>query len=74
MNFSMVRRIILHWSAGVYYPGDFEKQFYHYLVDIDGKIHQGKYKPEDNENCNDGRYAAHTGGGNTGSVGVCYVQ
>ncbi len=67
----MVKRIILHWSAGRYYPGDFEKQFYHYLVDVDGQIHKGKYKPEDNNNCNDGNYAAHTGGGNTGSVGVC---
>ena len=33
---------------------------------------QGKYKPEDNDNCSDGVYAAHTGGGNTGSIGVCF--
>ena len=67
----MVKRIILHWSAGRYYPGDFEKQFYHYLVDVDGQVHNGKYKPEDNDDCTDGMYAAHTGGGNTGSIGVC---
>jgi len=67
----MVKRIILHWSAGRYYPSDFEKQFYHYLVDVDGHIYQGKYTPEDNNDCNDGKYAQHTGGGNTGSIGVC---
>lgn len=45
-------------------------EHYHYLIDGNGNIINGKYKPEDNENCNDGKYAAHTGGGNTGSIGV----
>lgn len=67
----MIKRIILHWSAGRYYPSDFEKQFYHYLVDVEGHIYRGKYKPEDNNDCSDGKYAQHTGGGNTGSIGVC---
>ena len=31
----------------------------------------GKFKPEDNLDCTSGnRYAAHTGGGNTGSIGI----
>jgi len=30
----------------------------------------GKFKPEDNINCRDNRYAMHTGGGNTGAIGV----
>ena len=68
----MVKRIILHWSAGRYYPSEFEKQYYHFLIDVEGKVYQGKYKPEDNDNCSDGVYAAHTGGGNTGSIGVCF--
>lgn len=68
----MVKRIVLHWSAGRYYPSEFEKKYYHYLIDAEGKIYQGFYKPEDNNNCNDGKYAAHTGGGNTGSIGVCF--
>lgn len=51
-------------------PNSTEFQYYHYLIDKDGVIHEGVYKPEDNENCSDGRYAAHTGGGNTGSIGV----
>ena len=65
-----MKRIIIHWTAGIYYPTNYEKQFYHFLIDKDGKIHTGKFKPEDNLNCKDNNYAAHTGGGNTGSVGV----
>lgn len=65
-----MKRIVIHWTAGSYAPTDYEKQFYHYLVDDKGEVHQGKYKPEDNLNVNDGKYAAHTGGGNTGSIGV----
>lgn len=51
-------------------PNSTEFQHYHYLIDKDGVTHEGVYKPEDNENCTDGRYAAHTGGGNTGSIGI----
>jgi len=40
------------------------------MIDGEGKVHAGKYKPEDNLNCRSGGYAAHTGGGNTGSIGV----
>lgn len=65
-----LKRIIIHWTAGSSYPNDYEKEHYHFLVDKDGKVHKGKYNPEDNINCYDGKYAAHTGGGNTGSIGV----
>ena len=65
-----MKRIIIHWTAGTNQPNNVDKEHYHYLIDGDGKIHEGKYKPEDNENCSDGRYAQHTGGGNTGSIGV----
>lgn len=67
----MVKRIVLHWSAGRYYPSEFEKKYYHYLIDVEGNVYHGDFQPEDNENCCDGHYAAHTGGGNTGSIGVC---
>jgi hypothetical protein len=40
------------------------------MIDESGKIHPGKFKPEDNINCKDGKYAEHTGGGNTGSIGI----
>ena len=65
-----MKRIIIHWTAGTNQPNNVDKEHYHYLIDGEGKVYQGKYKPEDNENCSDGRYAAHTGGGNTGSIGV----
>lgn len=65
-----MKRIIIHWTAGIGSPNVIEKQSYHYLVDSNGIVHSGIYKPEDNENCSDGRYARHTGGGNTGSIGV----
>ena len=63
-------KIIIHWTAGTYQPNTTDLEHYHFLIDGEGKKHNGKYKPEDNENCNDGKYAAHTGGGNTGAIGV----
>ncbi len=66
-----MKKIILHWSAGRYYPTEYEKTYYHYLIDGQGIIHNGKYSPEDNLDCTDGFYAKHTGGGNTGAIGVC---
>ncbi len=65
-----MKKIIIHWTAGTYYPSAYDKQHYHFLVDKDGKTHLGKFKPEDNEICTKGNYAAHTGGGNTGAIGV----
>lgn len=65
-----MKRIIIHWTAGGYYPTEYEKEHYHFLIDKDGMIHSGKFRPEDNEICKVGKYAAHTGGGNTGSIGV----
>ena len=65
-----MKRIIIHWTAGTGSPNSVDKQHYHYLIDSNGGVHNGVFKPEDNENCSDGKYAAHTGGGNTGSVGV----
>jgi len=65
-----MKRIIIHWTAGSYCPNYTDYEHYHYLVNEDGITVKGKYTPEDNENCQDGKYAAHTGGGNTGSIGV----
>lgn len=59
-------------TAGAYQPNNTDFEHYHYLIDNEGKIYNGKFKPEDNENCNDGKYAAHTGGGNTGSIGISF--
>lgn len=65
-----MKRIILHWTGGNYTPQKRELECYHYLIDNKGVLHYGKYKPEDNLDCQDGGYAAHTGGLNTGSIGV----
>lgn len=65
-----MNKIIIHWTAGSYTPNATDLEHYHFLIDGEGRKHNGKYKPEDNENCSDGSYAAHTGGGNTGAIGV----
>lgn len=57
-------------TAGTYQPNSVDYEHYHYLINGDGLVIEGKYRPEDNENCSDGKYAAHTGGGNTGAIGV----
>lgn len=65
-----LNRITIHWTAGTYVPNETDKQAYHFLIDGEGKVHKGKYKPEDNINCQDGVYARHCGGGNTGNIGI----
>ena len=67
---SKFKNIVLHWTAGGSYPNDIDKSSYHFLVDCEGKVYQGKYTPEDNLNCTDGKYAPHCGGGNTGRIGL----
>lgn len=66
----MIKRIIIHWTGGTGQPNTTDWTHYHYLVNRDGIIVAGKYKPQDNENCTDGIYAQHCGGGNTGSIGI----
>ncbi len=63
-------KICLHWSAGASCPCEVDLKAYHFVVDALGKIHQGHFKPGDNMNCYDGKYAKHCGGGNTGCVGL----
>lgn len=65
-----MKRIVLHWTGGAGKPNAHEKECYHFLVTSSGDIVNGNYKPEDNLDCTDKRYAQHTGGGNTGSIGV----
>ena len=65
-----LKRIIIHWTAGTGKANATDKSAYHFLIESDGTVINGNLKPEDNANCNDGKYAAHTGGGNTGSIGV----
>lgn len=63
-------KICLHWSAGASSPCEVDLKAYHFVVDALGKIHQGHFKPEDNINCTDKKYAKHCGGGNTNCIGL----
>lgn len=65
-----LNKICLHWTAGSNYPCDKDLDSYHFCVDKNGKIYKGTYAPEDNVNCQDGIYARHCGGGNTGCIGI----
>lgn len=65
-----MNKIIIHWTGGAKQPNATDKEHYHYLIDYLGNVTKGKYSVRDNENCTDGVYARHTGGGNTGAIGV----
>ena len=65
-----LKKICLHWTGGNNYPCETDLIAYHYCVDKDGKIYQGKFTAEDNLNCKDGKYAKHCGGNNTGCIGI----
>ena len=67
---SGLKRIVIHWSGGTHSPNSTDLEHYHFLVDGNGEVHNGQYTPEANIDCKDGIYARHTGGGNTGSIGV----
>ncbi len=69
----MLNRIIIHWTAGSY--TNLELDHYHYVVDKDGIVHNGKLPPEANipkngEYLTDERYVKHCGGGNSNSIGI----
>ena len=73
----MPKRIIVHWSAGVYNPNHLDYTHYHVMITGDGLTVEGKFPISANEVCKtdskgNALYAAHTGGGNTGSIGFAY--
>ena len=65
-----LKRIVMHWSAGGHKVSVVDKQHYHFIVSGDGTVVAGNRVPEDNISTSDGKYAAHTYMGNTGSIGV----
>ena len=67
---TQLRRTITHWTAGGNRANDLDRQHYHFIVEHDGNIVQGKKEPEDNIVTSDGDYAAHVLNLNTGSIGV----
>lgn len=66
-------RIIPHWSVTNYKASENSKKHYHFLYEGNGNVVDGKFKPEANAPCRKGRYAAHTLGTNTGSIGVAFM-
>ena len=66
----MYKNIVFHWTGGNYAPCSVDFNAYHFLVDKEGNVSAGKYTPEDNLNCGDGKYARHCGGGNTARIGI----
>lgn len=68
-NVSM-RRVIVHWTGGGYRANDIDRAAYHLLIQGDGSVVRGTHSIADNVSTADGRYAAHTKGANTGSIGV----
>ena len=65
-----MKRIIFHWSAGTHKASELDKKHYHFIVEGDGTVVTGKYKPEDNLSTADGVYAAHTLNCNKDSIGI----
>lgn len=63
--------VCLHWTAGTYDITDFERQFYHFLVDGEGNFKLGHHAIKANiPPLKHGMYAAHCGGGNSWTIGV----
>lgn len=69
----MMNRIIMHHSAGPGRVTEEDKKHYHRIVDAQGEVHSGNHTIADNapgKYLQTGKYAAHTRGLNTGSIGV----
>ncbi len=65
-----MNRIIVHWTAGQNKASDVDKEHYHFIVEGSGSVIRGDNTIADNVSTADGKYAAHTRGANTGSIGV----
>lgn len=70
MPWAKMQRIIVHWTGGANKASGLDKEHYHILIEGDGNLVRGTHTIADNESAADGRYAAHTRGCNTGSIGV----
>lgn len=71
MPAAQIKRVIVHWTAGLHRASQLDRSHYHLLIESDGKLVRGKPSID----LNDARgtktgYAAHTLNCNTGSIGV----
>ena len=67
-----LNRITYHWTGSTNIPNATDLKHYHYIIDSNGILYNGVFTPKDNLNCSDGKYAQHTGGGNTGNIGIAF--
>ena len=65
-----MKRIICHWTAGGHKATPIDREHYHFMIEDDGTVVRGDHSIKDNVSTADGKYAAHTLGCNTGSIGV----
>lgn len=67
-----IDRVIVHWTAGNVVASNDDKSHYHFLIEEDGTVVQGKHSPTANSNPmpSPNSYAAHTLNCNTGSIGI----
>jgi len=65
------KRITLHWTGGSYTPSSLDAEHYHFLIDGNGVVWQGKYSVADQDITNS-NYAAHTSQFNTKNIGVAF--
>jgi N-acetylmuramoyl-L-alanine amidase len=62
--------ITLHWTAGAYEASDHDKQYYHIIIESDGKLVRGDKPISANVSTADDNYAAHTASANTKNIGI----
>lgn len=68
-----MKRVIPHWTAGSYVASGLDREHYHLLIEGDLTVVRGKHSIKANEyigSKSPDRYAAHTRGTNTGSIGI----
>lgn len=68
----MINRVVWHWAVTGYNITSHAKKAYHFLVDGNGKVHNGDFPVSANAAgaaLVSGRYAPHTRGLNSGSIG-----
>jgi N-acetyl-anhydromuramyl-L-alanine amidase AmpD len=65
-----MQRVIFHWTGGTHEVSNLDREHYHFIVDGRGGVHAGKHAVINNARPVHGRYAAHTLGCNTGSIGI----
>jgi len=65
------QRITLHWTGGSYTPSSLDAEHYHFLIDGDGVVWEGKYSVADQDSTKSS-YAAHTSQFNTKNIGIAF--